>query len=329
MDPTISIAVYEIVIKGREPKTNHSSPVTYASLGRNETYPEFIEGMIQRTLNRFYDGKDQKEIAKLSSLVDRGMSRSGEHLDGFIDYGRYGGAADIINTENNYTKDFAMGPAHAPVTPYYFYFHLPSDQTAAIMCIQRLGNSGIYSILKEHLEKEFKDCLPDGHTVSIDKLVPSEYIEQVSKKAARVTAIHLSYELDSEQVFNSLDEQVGERKVKERKIEVQQNLKIKGLIRARAEDFLENYSLKKPEFYKEIGLDPENTTIKERISVKFGRKTFKMTTGDDAKDLAAYFDVSDDVGLKNGHPDAKKLKAAVKDIMKVVEQKKYGKSSKS
>jgi len=317
MDKTVSIALYEIKLKAHtdEKKPTKWNVVPFSYLNRQDSYAEFIRDIIDRTLSDYQHIKHTQEVCCLAEP----MALNGFELDGRLRYGKHGDVADIINTENAFQEEFKLQAHHAPVMPYYFYFYLHPDADSAYMCLQRYGNKGAYNVLKTQLEREFKLILGDDYNVSINKLAPYDYIKQVNNDAARPTKIILSYPVFTKG-FDKIDVESGEKEQKEVKLNARQVIDISPLgTGAKLEHFMQKFKKDKPAFYTEIGLKEDTQTRIEReyIEVKFGGKNFKMTLSE-GRELASYFDVTDEVKIDQGVPVLKEIRAAVQTIMKAV-----------
>lgn len=121
--------------------------------------------------------KDENVFKKVSRLKKDGEGewiyhKFATYIDGIIESGEYGTQEEIIDIrtgESKYTKT----KNDATLVPFYFMIYVEQDSNEAYLLLERIGNDGIFSVIKSAITKSISPQLTENYTISIEPyLVP-------------------------------------------------------------------------------------------------------------------------------------------------------------
>lgn len=96
-------------------------------------------------------------------------------IDGVVEGGESGYSAVLHSTKTK--KERMRNTDDAELVPFYFCFSETTDPKMVVLCVQRLGNIGIKTILTQTLKQKFNEVFPK-HKLSITDLLPEFYANQ-------------------------------------------------------------------------------------------------------------------------------------------------------
>jgi hypothetical protein len=110
-----------------------------------------------------------------------GDSRSGDSISGLANSGEYGYSNKLIDISDGKTT-YRKKKTDASLIPFFFEWYLPARHLKGILLSQRIGQSGVRTILTTIVSAEFEQAFP-GYKIEIRPLMPEAAIKALLKKA--------------------------------------------------------------------------------------------------------------------------------------------------
>ena len=157
---------------------------------------------------------DSKEV-KVANEIKRAYRISedyairGRIIDGLIESGEYGQVMEVVNINDSQGK-YTIKLDEVAFVPFYFMFFYPEDMTDGFLILQRIGSSGIYSMLSEEYIKYMGEELGGDDVIKISPFSIKDLLTQnmtLISKASSITVKRKDMALFSQLSKGLLDEE--------------------------------------------------------------------------------------------------------------------------
>lgn len=300
------ISAYSINI--RNPSAQGVEYYSLDRIGQYDLLTVVKNCLEQESLQNF---KHNEQVSfKVDSVTVEPLDRV---VYGFISYGRYGISSEVVSTLDNSTMHNRTTD-EADTMKHFFYFYLPKEHVNGILLTQRIGNSGIYSKLRMEAVLFIRNLLP-GSSVNFSLLKSKTVIDELSNltKAKRIrlkgTKIPENY-MDSLTERGFLTEQTEE------------DYYVDVIIRSKRGKFLNlarnlfDSSQSGDVLQEEVVQDEAEKSLQGDIEIETimtnGKK--RMVSVSDPTNIEMYYNISDEVGMKDGHPISDEIKEYCKSL---------------
>lgn len=91
-------------------------------------------------------------------------------LSGIIESGAFGTEESIINHKTG-DERYRKLKDDAAMVPFYFCFYIPRHSKRGYLVLERIGNNGIYTMLRNFLTKEVGNMLTGGYVLKIEPFI--------------------------------------------------------------------------------------------------------------------------------------------------------------
>jgi hypothetical protein len=228
------------------------------------------------------------------------VSRSGESITGLACAGDYGYSNTLIDISDGKTT-YKKRKTDASMIPFFFEWYLPARHRKGILLCQRIGQSGVRTVLTTIVSGEFEQAFP-GYKIEIRPVMPEAAIKALLKKAVlhEVRFIQDIIPSDIADRFN------GTKTAQEGELEFILRPKRKGYLNSGV--LLDYLSGKKAigDLIEIESFEPDN--VKAEISIDNRRRVIDF--GQLAR-LRASFDISDEINVgADGYGTLASLKSA-------------------
>jgi hypothetical protein len=237
---------------------------------------------------------------------------------GIIEYGEYGTESSIKDSVAGKTV-FDKARTHADMHRFYFLLSLPTNRTKGVIVLQKSGNIGVATQLKRLLQTRFEQEFPN-YRLRMSPLstqqIFNRYVDRGDLREIRLIRFRLPKGI--EDAYKSGHEEI--KGTCELVIKIRNG---RGMPFAKDVKKFFSKNAQRLDEIIELGdaqFEPEN--IKFELSVRGKRRTVSMH---DPRDVAALYDVTDDVELhKDGYPKFESIAGIASDLLGDLENELYG-----
>lgn len=302
------VATYalEIYATGSE----EPAPLSYAA-GRT-LYGEIKRILEQMCAGYVHDDDEQNLLRVRHNATGRVTDGSKlgvttADLFGLFERGEYGYASRGVKADT-FVASFVRDATDAEMLPYYFRFHLPADEHAGFLLLQRTGIHSPFTQLKGHLEAQFRESNPGWH-LAVRRLLPAKIVEALTEGKVRTFRVitHTRTRDRADSFLRGTEAQIGTMEI---------------VWRAKRNQALWQVT---PRFLRDI-LAGRATVAKffpeaesARIGVEYKGRTRQFDVVDLA-DAAPYLDVTEEIGFKDGHPRFTEIDQYCLDLVQELRQ---------
>lgn len=296
------ISAYSVTV--RNPQVDGAGYYPLDRVGQHDLLTVIRNCLEQDSLSEFKH--DEKLSFKIDSVT---IETSDRVVYGFVNYGRYGISSEVVSTLNNSTMHNRTID-EADTMKHFFYFYLPKEHVYGILLTQRIGNSGIYSKLSKEAISFIKNLLP-GSPVNFSLLKSKTAIEELSN-LTKAKRIRLKGTKVPEDYMNSLSEQgfLTKQTEKDYYVDVIIRSKRGGFLNLAPNMFGSSDTLQEEVDQGEIDQDETGRSLQGDIEIETvmpnGKK--RMVSVSDPTNIEMYYNISDAVGMRHGHPIAEEIK---------------------
>jgi hypothetical protein len=187
------VASYRIGVKPR------TAPARNLSFRRVDTFKgaegdllEWCHDTLRSWTNEAIVDKEDGVYIKTQELY-----QSERVLSGRFTVGEYGFPRDLVDTEQLTQPAVPLEVTKAVCERFYYRVFMPPGKRMGLLLLQRSGNIGVVSRVREVLRDKFQKAHPDL-TLWIDPLVPAELVAQLNKhESTRLDAVYLRAPTDA------------------------------------------------------------------------------------------------------------------------------------
>lgn len=295
----IGMDAYSLVVRKKRKKKQEDLHFGLFD-GQNNLQDE-LQKLLRADKGKLYDVSLSQKCMVLDQVKSVGTS-----LGCVLKAGDYGRSHPLVDIKNGKVK-YQRLATDAPLEPFYFQLCLPDDRKKGILLCQRIGQSGIRSVVTLILSQLFEAKFKNHHLV-VEPLMPAKALEALLKKS-KLSSVRFTRQIipaDFADRFNK-DKQVQEGEV-ELVIRPRRNgfLKTGALV-----DYLNNR--------KQMGdlihikdFEPDNV----KAEIEFSGKIRTIDFGNTDK-FKASFDISNDVKTGvDGYATIASLEKVANDLVK-------------
>lgn len=308
-------------IKVRNPLAESMEYYPLDAVGSHDLLTVIKNCLEQESISQF------KHNEKVSFKIDSVTLESSDRVVyGYAKYGRYGISSEVVNTVDNSTTHNKTTD-EADTMKHFFYFYLPNEHANGILLTQRIGNSGIYSKLSDEVIKFIRPLIP-GSPVNFSLLRSRNVIDELSE-ITQAKRIRLKGTKVPEDYMNSLTEQgfLTDQSEEDYYVDVIIRSKRGGWLNLAnnlfnpseadtsdaLQEALENDSGVSSETEE---TDDTGNSLQGNIEIETvmanGKK--RMVSVTDPTSIEMYYNITDSVGMRNGHPIADEIKEYCKSL---------------
>jgi hypothetical protein len=109
------------------------------------------------------------------------IKKNGDSITGLAYAGEYGFGNNLIDISSGKTT-YKKKQTDASMIPFFFEWYLPARHRKGILLSQRIGQSGVRTLLEAIVSPEF-DAVADGYLLGINPVMPEAAIKALLKKA--------------------------------------------------------------------------------------------------------------------------------------------------
>lgn len=118
---------------------------------------------------RVYIKTDKLEVAGADRVVS-----------GRFSVGEYGYTRDVVDVEKLEERPLSLGGTKAVCEPFYYRLFIPKGKKSGLLLLQRSGNVGVVSYVRDALKKRFEEEHSDL-ILFVNPLVPDELVKELNK----------------------------------------------------------------------------------------------------------------------------------------------------
>lgn len=179
MAQSYSLAVYSVSINTRLKKDEKQ---VLSDFNNGQDFLQYIDTMMsswKMDMNRGdqhvpvnRDGDDEEGNVFRLSRDQNGeyiLYRRGRYLSGILECGEYGTEEECVDI-NNGAVVFRKTSNNALLKPFYFMFYIPENSNIGFLILEKIGNTGIMTVLNNAIINYYKTTPSDGAYVL--KIVP-------------------------------------------------------------------------------------------------------------------------------------------------------------
>lgn len=289
--PNISLSAYTLRV--RDLANLHTAAKTDNFAGGKDLFTVLMGYLEELKVNRAHDAEEQKLVG-VSEL-----SHSGRYIQGIIQTGDYGYEATLIDID---TRRLAhrRKVREAELIPFFFLIYLPKNADEGIVILQRFRNLGVRESFLSQFEKWFKTTFradSSAFRLEINPIVDAElvnkYINDSSLKKIRMVQFKMHPDIAKAMKLQDHLEEIGS-------IEISVSARFDGALEALKSKVSQvlNKKSKLEGLIEFPGL--EYDTVKCEVDIGGAKRTIDLAH---PYEMSAYFDISHDVKIKNGHPE--------------------------
>lgn len=176
-----SLSIYSISINKRH------KPEDYEYLDcfdGGKSLPEMIDKMFDRwhVERHLYEqpsfGAEDTRVSRIKQDGNGGFMhyRIGPCISGIIESGAYGTEESIIDHKTGNVR-YQKKKDDAPMVPFYFCFYIPRHSRRGYLVLERIGNNGIFTMLRDVLIKEIGLQQTYSHVMKIEPFVVKSVLD--------------------------------------------------------------------------------------------------------------------------------------------------------
>lgn len=248
---------------------------------------------------------NDKSSFKIDSVT---IESSDRVVYGYVNYGRYGISSEVVSTLDNSTTHNRTTD-EADTMKHFFYFYLPREYTHGVLLTQRIGNSGIYSKLRDEVGSYLRRVLP-GSPINFALLKSKTVIDELSS-ITKAKRIRLKGTKIPEDYMNTLNGKgfLTSQTEDDYYVDVIIRSKKGGWLNLANDLFNPNVSSdilrEDSEQYDDSGRSIQGKVEIETVMPN-GKK--RMVSVSDPTSIEMYYNISDAVGIRHGHPISEEMK---------------------
>lgn len=294
----ISLAAYTVRVR------KNGSPGEFLQLLKYSPHKNIVDEL-RNFLNQNILQYQRDEAAKTLLKVQQ-STPNGNLTWGNLQAGNYGYEAELIDARHN-TMSYKRHENDAEMLPYYYLFDFQEKANYGIALFQRFGVHGFKEIFVRQFEEFFKQNNPE-YRIEFQQLIPEGLVNRYLEKGKISTITFIKHNpvgtLEDLLEGNNTRQFHAELSVKANR-GYHLGSKIKEKI---------NTALKKEAQLQgifELG-DFDFDAVKVKVKVGKESRTISL---DGESEMRAYFDISDEVKVKNGHPELESIDKAAKKLL--------------
>lgn len=264
-------------------------------------------------LKKFFDGftkifSTDRSNQKVSSLLK--INYEGKLISGIIESGEYGYSSKLYDIDQG-SQTYNRKPKEAELFPLYFLFDVNTDSTKGILILEKFGNNGLFTLLKNMLTTNFTKAFPE-YKIDINPLIPKGLFEYYLGKGNLRKLTFTTYKIPTD--VNKVYQIKGyEDKIKEVSISVIAK---------------KNTFLPTPKWIRDIlngkrtiagliELHSQFNDVKIDVEIKGVKRTLSINH---TERLNPYFDMTDKIRTENGHPVFESINTEAKQLLEEIEK---------
>jgi len=280
--PSIFVASYSV--KVRERRSKGWSNLRFDK--GNKSVREIVSELMTHLKTKAQVDAEAQQLLRVSKL-----QQDKTDIWGIVEAGDYGYEAQLLDSKTLSTS-YNKGVDEAEMVPLYFRFHLPDNGDTGIWIVQRLGNRGAFSAVKNMLNNYWQVTTPD-HLLAIARFVPTSVMESLTNggvKEISVTTHTLPQDLADRFMLGGAKKSVA-------KVELRVTAKKGSVFTMNAASWLKKLE---KEGTKILEVPDETPTIRVKVDYKGRKRMYDLQKMDV---VAPYVDISEDVEhTRRGHP---------------------------
>lgn len=292
-------------IKVRNPNADGGQQLfSLNHIGSGDLFDIVKDALTQQKLSSF------QHADKVSFKIDYvSQDNSNRAIYGHASYGKFGHSSTLVNvTDDSTAHDRTTDQAET--MRHFFYIHLPEEHQYGILLTHRISNTGIYTRLKEELISYFQSQT-SGFPIIFSLLRSRKTICDLSQINS-VKRIQVKGTKIPDNYMDSLTEQgflVGQTE-NDYEVDVVIKPKRSGLLNIRPNFFntqedSSSDTIQQEDESTEIETTEESTfdiqgRIQLEVAISNGKK--RMISVNDPSSLEMYYNITDEVTLRDGHP---------------------------
>ena len=161
-----SLSIYHISIYERRRKNKRVRLDNIDGVNFLNIIDSFIAYWLKGKTSIQKSEKDKKACRLVEENGHQQYEFRSSVIEGIIESGEYGQEIDVYDVDDG-SKKSTIQKRQAPLLPFYFFISIEEDSYDGYLILQRIGNSGIYSILTDQLIEYASKNLPGDYTIKI------------------------------------------------------------------------------------------------------------------------------------------------------------------
>ena len=136
----------------------------------------------QKNVPAIAKDEEEKKISRILKKPDGSFEyySLGRCLSGIIESGEFGTEENIIDSITGELK-YRKTALDAQMIPFFFMFNIPEHSSYGYLVIEKIGNNGIYSVLKKAIEEHVGQTLDENLVLKINPfMLPEVYDKNMS-----------------------------------------------------------------------------------------------------------------------------------------------------
>lgn len=297
------IAAYAISV--RNALENEKRFFELNSIGTFDLFTITKDYLQQESIQKYSHSPDDKTTFAAGILCLDTTKRS---IYGSTTYGKFGIQSTGIDTVNN-SISYERDPKTADTMPHFYFFYIPEQSPYAILLVQRIGNSGIYSRLIEHYKAFIRDKV-NSAVATTELLKPKAAIQSLSQQSSQCVT-YKSLKLPKD---------------------ISDTITADGILNLNEEDYTVEITFK-PKRGKTLNLMPawassqtssalllesdnkKTKVLDKKIHIEINGKK-RVVSMNDPTDIETYFAINESVEVENGHPTKESLLKYCEELSK-------------
>ncbi len=295
---SIALATYRIEVRKKNAR-------------QGEVLSNFDGEDLLKLLNQFFNGrssplndKDAKTVLKV-----RNFSQSNRNLSGIIETGEYGFTSDIYDTDTQKVAH-KRTETQAGMLPFFFQAYVPLNGNLGVLCLQRFGNYGIRHVLTKHVHNFFASRHP-AYGIHLDPVVHPDELKALAEGGAlkRITFRTLKIPPD---LADNMHVKINPKDAYvEYSIVAKRRSVLSGFHKILAS--LAGDDNKRPHIVEPKGFEQSRVLFEVKLGGRM--RTVDITN---LSKIRSYYDITNDVELKKGHPEFSSIKKVSQEVVQEV-----------